>query len=135
MATSRASKKRTVAFAKDLLDVATMPRPQIDALLRLATALKTKLRRGASHSLLEGKTLGLLFQKPSTRTRVSFEAGMNQLGGHAMVLPMADIQLSRGESVADTARVLSRYLDGIVIRTYDHAHCAGVGGRSHDAGD
>ena len=120
MAISRVSKKRTVSFAKDLLDVATMPRLQIDTLLRLATQLKTKLRRGTAHSLLEGKTLGLLFQKPSTRTRVSFEAGMNQLGGHAMVLPMADIQLSRGESVPDTARVLSRYLDGIVFRPLLH---------------
>jgi ornithine carbamoyltransferase len=87
----------------------------------LASLLKAKQQGGTSHRLLQGKTLGLLFQKPSTRTRVSFEAGMNQLGGHALVLPMADIQLSRGESVADTARVLSRYLDGIVIRTYDHA--------------
>ena len=106
--------------AKDLLDVAAMPRVQIDALLRLAGSLKVKQRRGIVHSLLPGSTLGLLFQKPSTRTRVSFEAGMNQLGGHALVLPMGDIQLSRGETVADTAHVLSRYLDGIVIRTYDH---------------
>lgn len=106
--------------AKDLLDVAAMSRAQVDALLRLAASLKAKQRRGLPHSLLPGKTLGLLFQKPSTRTRVSFEAGMNQLGGHALVLPMGDIQLSRGETVADTARVLSRYLDGIVIRTYDH---------------
>ena len=106
--------------AKDLLDVAAMSRAQVDALLRLAASLKAKQRRGSPHSLLPGKTLGLLFQKPSTRTRVSFEAGMNQLGGHALVLPMGDIQLSRGETVADTARVLSRYLDGIVIRTYDH---------------
>ena len=105
---------------KDLLDVAAMSRAQVDALLRLAVSLKAKQRRGSPHSLLPGKTLGLLFQKPSTRTRVSFEAGMNQLGGHALVLPMGDIQLSRGETVADTARVLSRYLDGIVIRTYDH---------------
>ena len=112
---------RTTGYAKDLLDVAALPRTQIDALLRLAAALKTKQRRGIPHWLLPGKTLGLLFQKPSTRTRVSFESGMNQLGGHALVLPMADIQLSRGESVTDTARVLSRYLDGIVIRTYDHA--------------
>lgn len=94
---------------------------EVEGLLTLAARLKEKQRRGISHPLLQGKTLGLLFQKPSTRTRVSFEAGMNQLGGHAMVLPMGDIQLSRGESVADTARVLSRYLDGIVIRTYDHA--------------
>lgn len=98
-----------------------MPRKQIDDLLRLAASLKTKQRRSTPHRLLPGKTLGLLFQKPSTRTRVSFEAGMNQLGGHALVLPMGDIQLSRGETVSDTARVLSRYLDGIVIRTYDHA--------------
>lgn len=107
--------------AKDLLDVATIPCKQILDLLQLADSLKKKQRQGTPHRLLVGKTLGLLFQKPSTRTRVSFEAGMNQLGGHALVLPMGDIQLSRGETVADTARVLSRYLDGIVIRTYDHS--------------
>ncbi len=112
---------RTFPTAKDLLDVAAVSKPAVEELLRLAAQLKAKHYRGVSHPLLQGKTLGLLFQKPSTRTRVSFEAGMNQLGGHALVLPMADIQLSRGESVADTARVLSRYLDGIVIRTYDHA--------------
>lgn len=107
--------------AKDLLDVAALPRPLVEALLELAATLKAKQRAGMPHRLLRGKTLGLLFQKPSTRTRVSFEAGMNQLGGHALSLPMGDIQLSRGETVADTARVLSRYLDGIVVRTYDHA--------------
>lgn len=113
--------RRTSGLGKDLLDVAAIPRGEIEYLLTLAARLKNKQRRGISHPLLQGKTLGLLFQKPSTRTRVSFEAGMNQLGGHALVLPMGDIQLSRGESVADTARVLSRYLDGIVVRTYDHA--------------
>jgi len=112
---------REPRYTKDLLDVTAMPRTQIDDLLRLAASLKTKQQRAIPHRLLSGKTLGLLFQKPSTRTRVSFEAGMNQLGGHALVLPMGDIQLSRGETVSDTARVLSRYLDGIVIRTYDHA--------------
>ena len=113
--------ERTSGLAKDLLDVAAVSKAEVECLLTLAAQLKDKQQRGIAHPLLEGKTLGLLFQKPSTRTRVSFEAGMNQLGGHALVLPMADIQLSRGESVADTARVLSRYLDGIVIRTYDHA--------------
>jgi ornithine carbamoyltransferase len=113
--------QRTSGWAKDLLDVAAVSKAEVESLLTLAAQLKDKQQRGIPHPLLEGKTLGLLFQKPSTRTRVSFEAGMNQLGGHALVLPMADIQLSRGESVADTARVLSRYLDGIVIRTYDHA--------------
>src|SRR5688572_13858950 len=113
--------ERRPKSVKDLLDVAALSRAEIEALLTLASLLKAKQQAGTSHRLLQGKTLGLLFQKPSTRTRVSFEAGMHQLGGHALVLPMADIQLSRGESVADTARVLSRYLDGIVIRTYDHA--------------
>jgi ornithine carbamoyltransferase len=113
--------QRTFPLAKDLLDVVAVPKDEVERLLTLAAELKDKHRRGVPHPLLKGKTLGLLFQKPSTRTRVSFEAGMHQLGGHAVVLPMADIQLSRGESVADTARVLSRYLDGIVIRTYDHA--------------
>jgi len=112
---------RRDGYVGHLLDVAAMPRQQIEDLLRSARSLKAKHRRGAPHRVLPGKTLGLLFQKPSTRTRVSFEAGMNQLGGHALVLLMGDSQLSRGESVSDTARVLSRYLDGIVIRTYDHA--------------
>ena len=107
--------------AKDLLDVATVPKAEVGRLLTLAADLKNKQRLGIPYPLLKGKTLGLLFHKPSTRTRVSFEAGMHQLGGHALVLPMADIQLSRGETVADTARVLSRYLDGIVVRTYDHS--------------
>src|SRR5207253_10262264 len=102
-------------------DVAAISKAEVEHLLAAAALLKDKHRRGVPHPLLPGKTLGLLFQKPSTRTRVSFEAGMNQMGGHALVLPMADIQLSRGESVADTARVLSRYLDAIVIRTYDHS--------------
>jgi ornithine carbamoyltransferase len=117
----KARVRQNTRSGKDLLDVAAIPRFEIESLLTLAARLKDKQHRGIPHPLLQGRTLGLLFQKPSTRTRVSFEAGMNQLGGHALVLPMADIQLSRGESVADTARVLSRYLDGIVIRTYDHA--------------
>jgi ornithine carbamoyltransferase len=121
MAPKTRQSRRRPGYAKDLLDVAAMPRKQIDDLLRLAASLKAKQRQGTPHWLLPGKTLGLLFQKPSTRTRVSFEAGMNQLGGHALSLPMGDTQLSRGESIPDTARVLSRYLDGIVIRTYDHA--------------
>jgi len=113
--------QRTPGLNKDLLDVAALSKAEVEGLLTLAVRLKEKQRRGIPHPLLQGKTLGLLFQKPSTRTRVSFEAGMNQLGGHALVLPMGEIQLSRGESVADTARVLSHYLEGIVVRTYDHA--------------
>ena len=108
-------------LGKDFLDLLSIPGKELTALLRLAAQLKVKQRRGVPHPLLAGRMLGLIFQKPSTRTRVSFEAGMNQLGGQAMVLPMGDIQLSRGESVADTARVLSRYLDAIVVRTFDHA--------------
>jgi ornithine carbamoyltransferase len=108
-------------LGKDFLELLSIPVEELTGLLRLAAQLKVKQRRGVSHPLLQGRMLGLLFQKPSTRTRVSFEAGMNQLGGQAMVLPMGDIQLSRGESVADTAHVLSRYLDAIVLRTFDHA--------------
>lgn len=106
---------------KDLLTVQAIPRSQITHLLRLAEKLKSMRRCGVPHQRLVGATLGLLFEKPSTRTRVSFEAGINQLGGQSLFLPASDIQLCRGESVADTARVLSRYLDGIVIRTYEHA--------------
>lgn len=107
---------------KDLLTVADVSRPLLNRLLRMAKELKHQGRRRDRASRLSGKTLGLLFEKPSTRTRVSFEAGMNQLGGRALFLSASDIQLSRGESIHDTAQVLSRYLDGLVIRTYDQAH-------------
>jgi ornithine carbamoyltransferase len=116
-----ARRLRRETLGKDLLELLSAPSQELLGLLRLAGELKRKQRRGIVQQHLQGKMLGLLFQKPSTRTRVSFEAGMNQLGGQAMVMPMADIQLSRGESIADTARVLSRYLDGLVIRTFDHA--------------
>ncbi len=103
-----------------LLAVHDLSRAQIIALFREAADLKAMRRRGLPAQRLSGKTLGLYFEKPSTRTRVSFEAGMNQLGGQSLFLSVADIQMRRGESVADTARVLSRYLDGLVIRSYDH---------------
>jgi ornithine carbamoyltransferase len=104
-----------------LLDLVPIPAEAIERLLELAVDLKRKQQRGEVYRPLVGKTLGLLFEKHSTRTRVSFEAGMNQLGGVAVDLPLAEIQLSRGESVADTARVLSRYLDGLMVRTFNHA--------------
>lgn len=107
--------------AKDLLTVAAIPKSRVSRLLRRAEDLKALQRRGARHQYLSGATIGLLFEKPSTRTRVSFEAGINQLGGQSLFLSATDIQLSRGESIADTARVLSRYLDALIVRTYDHA--------------
>ncbi|MEW6543851.1 MAG: ornithine carbamoyltransferase [Nitrospirota bacterium] len=104
-----------------MLTVSAIPVHELERLLKLAEELKALQRRGVRPQPLLGKTLGLFFEKPSTRTRVSFEAGMNQLGGQCIFLSATDIQMCRGESVADTARVLSRYLDGLVIRTYDHA--------------
>ncbi len=91
---------------------------ELVALFDLAARMK---RREYRESPLAGKTLGMIFAKSSTRTRVSFEVGASQLGGHALFLSSRDIQLGRGEPIRDTARVLSRYLDGIMIRTYDHA--------------
>ncbi len=118
----RATRQTSLSeMSKDLLTVQAIPRSQITDLIRLAEKFKSMRRCGVPHQQLVGATLGLLFEKPSTRTRVSFEAGMNQLGGQSLFLSASDIQLCRGESIADTARVLSRYLDGIVIRTYDHA--------------
>jgi ornithine carbamoyltransferase len=83
--------------------------------------LKRDLKEGIPHTVLEGKSLGMIFTKPSTRTRVSFEVGMYQLGGYALFLSAQDIQLRRGESLPDTAHTLERYLDGIMIRTFDQA--------------
>ena len=107
-------------IGKDLLTVGEIPAADIIRLVKAAASLKARQTRTARQPLL-GRSLGLLFEKPSTRTRVSFEAGMNQLGGQSLFLSASDIQLCRGESIADTARVLSRYLDGLVVRTYDHA--------------
>jgi ornithine carbamoyltransferase len=109
------------AVPAHLLALHDLSRQEIRTLFREASELKAIRRRGLAAQRLSGKTLGLVFEKPSTRTRVSFEAGMNQLGGQSLFLSMADIQIQRGESVADTARVLSRYLDGLVIRSYEHA--------------
>lgn len=103
---------------KDLLCITSLDKQEIDELLSLALRLKKGHKEGSTHLPLKGKTLGMLFEKPSTRTRVSFEVGMLQMGGHALYMGWRDTQLSREESVEDTARVLSRYLDGIVVRTF-----------------
>lgn len=92
---------------------------EITAILDLADQLKYERKHNITHRLLEGKSIGLIFQKSSTRTRVSFETGIFQLGGQALFLSAKDLQIGRGEPVRDTARVLSRYLDGIMIRTYE----------------
>lgn len=89
-------------------------------LLNLALKLKKEQKAGIKHNILEGKTLGMIFTKSSTRTRISFEVGMYQLGGHPMFLNANDMQLGRGESIYDTANVMSRFVDGIMIRTFDH---------------
>jgi ornithine carbamoyltransferase len=106
---------------KHFLQLKDFTRDELDYLFARTRWIKDRFKKYEVYQPLRDRTLAMVFEKASTRTRVSFEAGMNQLGGHALVLPMADIQLSRGESVADTARVLSRYLDAIVIRTYDHS--------------
>ena len=102
-----------------LLKMLDLTPAQINDILNLADQLKYEQKHGISHRLLEGKTLGMIFQKSSTRTRVSFEVGMYQLGGQALFLSSNDLQIGRGEPVEDTARVLSRYLDAIMIRTYE----------------
>lgn len=105
---------------KDLLSIHDLSVDEVQEILALAKELKAKQKAGVPHEILKGKTLGMIFEKSSTRTRVSFETGMYQLGGQALFLSNRDLQLGRGEPIRDTARVLSRYLDGIMIRTYGH---------------
>lgn len=106
---------------KDLLSLQDLSSNEILSIIKSASNLKKELKSGKSRQLLKGKLLGMIFQKPSTRTRVSFEAGMFQLGGNTVYLNLNDIQLSRGESIEDTARTLSLYLNCIVGRVFDHA--------------
>jgi len=104
-----------------LISLPDLGRENIGIIFKTAERLKREKAAGAPHRILEGKTIGMLFNKSSTRTRISFEVGMFQLGGHALALSGQQLQMGRGETVADTARVFSRYLDGLVIRTYAHS--------------
>jgi ornithine carbamoyltransferase len=105
---------------KDLISIHDLSREEVDQILDTTHILKMKQKLGEIYHPLKGKSMGMIFQKSSTRTRVSFEVGMWQLGGYALFLSANDLQLNRGETIADTARNLSRYLDGIMIRTYAH---------------
>jgi len=107
-------KGRSIASLYDLA------REEIDEILKTSKLLKLQLLRGQEHPILKRKTLAMIFEKPSTRTRVSFEVGMWQLGGYALYLSASDLQLGRGETIADTAQVLSRYVDGIMARVFSH---------------
>ena len=105
---------------KDLISIHDLKREEVEQILDTAHILKMKQKLGEIYHPLKGKSLGMIFQKSSTRTRVSFEVGIWQLGGCALFLSANDLQLNRGETIADTARNLSRYLDGIMIRTFAH---------------
>ena len=106
---------------RDFLRVNDWDADELTSVLDLADRLKARQRERVEHRHLEGRSLGMIFQKPSTRTRVSFEVGMFQLGGTALYLAAGDLQLGRGETIEDTGTVLSRYLDGIMIRTFAQA--------------
>jgi ornithine carbamoyltransferase len=105
---------------RSLASLYDLTKEEIEEILKTSELLKLQLLRGEEHLLLKRKTLAMIFEKPSTRTRVSFEVGMFQLGGHALYLGVSDLQLGRGETIADTAQVLSRYVDGIMARVFAH---------------
>ncbi len=105
---------------KSLASLDHLTREEIEQILKTSELLKLQLIRGQEHPVLKGKTLAMIFEKPSTRTRVSFEVGMWQLGGYALYLSSGDLQLGRGETIADTARTLSRYVNGIMARVFSH---------------
>lgn len=111
---------------KHFISITDIEKNEFDEILFLADKLKKMLKEGKEHKYLSGKTLGMIFAKSSTRTRVSFETGMYQLGGHSLFLSSNDIQLGRGESIYDTANVLSRMIDGIMIRTFSQDDVYGL---------
>jgi ornithine carbamoyltransferase len=106
---------------RDFIDLADFQRQELRTILDTANDLKRKRKRGKPHELLKGKSLAMIFMKSSTRTRVSFEVGMAQLGGHALYLEQSGMQLARGETIADTAKVLCRYCDVIMARVFAHS--------------
>jgi len=118
---------RTYLNSKDVLSLQDLSSKEILSIIELAGNLKKQLKKGKSQQLLKGKVFGLLFQKPSTRTRVSFETGVFQMGGNTIYLNTNDIQLSRGESIEDTARTLSLYLNCIIARVYAHTDVQKLG--------
>lgn len=105
---------------RDILCLQDFTREELETILKTAEMMKIWNKIGKPHRVLEGKTLAMIFQKPSTRTRISFEVGIYQLGGYGLYLNAQDLQLRRGETIADTARVLSKYVDGIMARVFDH---------------
>lgn len=105
---------------RSLASLYDLTKEEIEQILKTSELLKLQSLRGQEHPLLKGKTLAMIFEKPSTRTRVSFEVGMWQLGGYALYLSSSDLQLGRGETIGDTAQVLSRYVDGIMARVFAH---------------
>ena len=105
---------------RSLDSLSHLTKEELEQILKTSELLKYQLLRGEEHPLLKGKTLAMIFEKPSTRTRVSFEVGMWQLGGYALYLSVVDLQLGRGETIADTAQVLSRYVNGIMARVFAH---------------
>ena len=105
---------------KDFISLHDLTKEEIENLIDLSIKIKTDLKNGVQYKVLKNKTLGMIFSKSSTRTRVSFEVGMTQLGGYPLFLSANDIQLGRGETIYDTAKVLERYIDGIMIRTFSH---------------
>jgi ornithine carbamoyltransferase len=111
------------SMKRDLLDLSSLTTAELDGLLRLGLRLKAELKSGLEHPYLRGKTLAMIFQKPSLRTRITFETGMAQLGGHAIYLAPQDIGIGERESAKDVARNLSRWVDLIMIRTFAHATC------------
>ena len=111
---------------KSLASLFDLTREEIEQILKTSELLKLQLFRGEEHPLLKGKTLAMIFEKPSTRTRVSFEVGMWQLGGYALYLSSGDLQLGRGETIGDTAQVLSRYVNGIMARVFSHQTILGL---------